>query len=63
MNKLEKVEKVKIIAELFELVQYYYEYRDQPMKEGGNFLSKVEDCCNALEIDFTEFNREFKIGY
>jgi hypothetical protein len=57
------MEKVKILAELFELVQYYYEYRDQPMNEDGNFLSKVEDCCNALDVDFTEFKKEFKLEY
>ncbi|MCL6573076.1 MAG: hypothetical protein K6T88_15555 [Bacillus sp. (in: Bacteria)] len=61
MGKLEKVEKVKILADLFELVQYYYEYRDQPMRENENFLSKVEVCCDRLEIDFTEFKKEFKL--
>lgn len=58
---MNKVEKVKKLAELFELVQYYYEYRDQPVKDNENFFSKVEDCCNALEVDFIEFKEEFKL--
>lgn len=61
MNKLDKVEKVKKLSELFELVQYYYEYRDLPSKGNENFFSKVQECCQALEIDFTEFKNEFKL--
>lgn len=60
---MEKVEKVKKLAELFELVQYYYEYRDQPVSNQENFFSKLEDCCNALELDFQEFKKEFKLFF
>jgi hypothetical protein len=61
MIMLDKVEKVKKISELFDLVQYYYEYRDLPSKGNEDFFSKVQDCCQALEIDFTEFKSEFKL--
>lgn len=58
---MNKVEKVKRISELFELVQYYYEYRDQPTEESFNFAARVMDCCNALDLDYEEFTKEFKL--
>ena len=61
MNRLDKAEKVKKLSELFELVQYYFEYRDLPRKGNEDFFSQVENCCQALEIDFTEFKKEFKL--
>lgn len=57
------MDKVKKVAELFELVQYYYEYRDQPVNENMNFFAEVEDCCQVLGLDFEEFKREFKLTY
>ncbi|MEK3644457.1 hypothetical protein NSS70_07105 [Aeribacillus sp. FSL K6-2848] len=27
---MDKVEKVKVLSQLFDLINYYYEYRDQP---------------------------------
>lgn len=53
--------KVKKLAEFFELVQYYYEYRDQPIENSENFFSKIEECCNALEVDLEEVKKEFKL--
>lgn len=63
LNKMDKVEKVKKISELFELIQYYYEYRDLPAKEDFHFFEKVEECCNALDLDITEVKKEFKLTY
>jgi len=61
---LNKVEKVKCLGELFELIQYYYEYRDQPVKgPAEDFASRVEACCNALEIDLEEFKKEFRVEF
>ncbi|MDQ0412312.1 hypothetical protein [Mesobacillus stamsii] len=57
------MDKVKKVAELFDLVQYYYEYRDQPMKENMNFFAEVEDCCRVLDLDFEELKREFKLDF
>lgn len=57
---INKVEKVKVFAELYELVNYYYENRDQPVGENFDFFQKVEDCCNLLEIDYNEFLSEFQ---
>ncbi|MEH7253380.1 hypothetical protein V7111_14725 [Neobacillus niacini] len=53
--------KVKKLAELFELVQYYYEYRDQPIENGENFFSKIAECCNVLEVDLEEVKKEFNL--
>lgn len=61
MANVDKSEKVKTIAKLYELVNYYYEYRDQPVKEDFNFFTEVEKCCRTLDIDFVEFNKEFKL--
>lgn len=58
---MDKVEKVKKVSELFDLIQYYYEYRDQPMKENRNFFEEMEGCCRLLDLDFTELKKEFKL--
>lgn len=60
---MNKVEKVKQLAELFDLVQYYYEYRDQPLEESGDFQMKLKNCCTALQIDLDEFKKEFKLSF
>ncbi|OLS39208.1 hypothetical protein [Bacillus sp. MRMR6] len=59
---MNKVEKVKVFSELFELVNYYYENRDQPVHAGFNFSEKVEECCELLGLDVKEFLKEFKIN-
>ncbi|MGG3988613.1 hypothetical protein [Bacillus smithii] len=58
---MDKVEKVKVLSQLFDLINYYYEYRDQPADDHFNFLERVEKCCNSLDIDFEEFKKEFKM--
>jgi len=57
------MDKVKKVAELFELVRYYYEYRDRPMQENMDFFAEVEDCCRVLGLDFEEVKREFKLTF
>ncbi|MBM4763189.1 hypothetical protein [Bacillus sp. B15-48] len=56
-----KAEKVKAFAQLYELVNYYYENRDRPVNEDFNFFEKIETYCNILELDIEEFKKEFKI--
>ena len=58
---MDKVEKVKVISELYELINYYRENRDQPVNGDFNFFEKVENCCNLLDLDFEEFKKEFKL--
>ena len=59
---MNSVDKVKVFSELYELVNYFYEYRDQPVKEDFNFFEKAEKCCELLDLDFNEFKKEFKIN-
>jgi len=58
---LDRVEKVKIFAELYELITYYYEFRDQPVDKNFNYFEKVEKCCTLLDLDFNELKKEFKL--
>jgi hypothetical protein len=56
---MKKVEKVKVFAELYELVNYYYENRDLPVDGDFDFSKKAEECCKILDLDFNEFLNEF----
>jgi hypothetical protein len=59
---MNKVEKVKVFVELFELVNFYYENRDQPVDDNFNFSEKVERCCKILDLDLNEFLKEFNFN-
>jgi hypothetical protein len=61
MESMNKSEKVKVFAKLHELVNYYYEYRDQPIKGDFDFFAEVEKCCKTLDLDFDDFNKEYKL--
>lgn len=54
-------EKVKRFAELYEAINYYYEYRDQPVEEGFDLFSVIEKCCRDLDLDIEELKKEFKV--
>ena len=58
---MDKVEKVKVFAKLYELVNFYYENRDQPVDNDFNFFEKVKIYCDKLDLDIEEFKNEFKI--
>ncbi|WP_174727374.1 hypothetical protein [Mesobacillus harenae] len=58
---MDKSSKVKAVSELFELVLYYYDNRDQPVNENFDFFTKVENCCIKLDLDFEEFKKEFNL--
>ncbi|MBP1153685.1 MULTISPECIES: hypothetical protein [unclassified Paenibacillus] len=57
---MDKVEKVRVLSELFELINMYYVDRDQPTEE-NNFFKKVEYCCSLLDLDFNELKKEFEL--
>lgn len=57
---MDKVEKVKVFSELFELINIYYVERDQPTEE-NTFFIKVENCCSLLDLDFNEFKKVFEL--
>jgi hypothetical protein len=60
MKDMDKAEKVKVFAELFDLIKMYYVERDQP-SEGNDFFTRVERCCNILDLDFIELKKEFEL--
>ena len=55
---MNQVERVKVLSELFGLINMYYEARDLPY-EGSDFFVKVENCCRLLDVDFNELKKEF----
>lgn len=58
---MDKTHKVQMLSELFDLLNMYYEERDLPNGE-NDFFGKVEACCQALELDYTEFKKIFGLG-
>lgn len=58
MNKQDKTKK---FCELFDLLQFYLENRDQPVEEGFDFNAKVEELCDELDLDYQELRKEFKM--
>jgi hypothetical protein len=60
MKDMDKAEKVKVFAELFDLIKMYYVERDQP-SDGNDFFIRVERCCNILDLDFIELKKEFEL--
>ena len=59
---MDKVEKVKVLEELFDLINLYYVERDLPTEE-NNFFEKVENCCNLLDLDFNEVKSVFRLSF
>jgi hypothetical protein len=57
---MEKSEKIKAFSALYDLIEYYYENRDLPNRN-FDFFKEVEKYCNILELDFSEFKKEFKL--
>lgn len=57
---MDKIERVKVVSELFELINMYYVERDQP-SEGNNFFEQVQRCCDQLDLDFNELKKVFEL--
>lgn len=58
---MDKSKNLKAFAEIYSLLNYYYEHRDHPAPEGFNFSKELEYYCNQLNIDLVEFKKEFDI--
>ncbi|MBO8162164.1 MAG: hypothetical protein H0Z34_00425 [Brevibacillus sp.] len=57
---MDRVHRVKIVSELFDLLNVYSFKRDQPIDEDtANFFEKVKHCCDLLELDYDAFKKEF----
>lgn len=59
---MDKVERVKVLLELFDLINMYYVERDQPIVE-DNFFEKVEHCCDLLDLDFSELKKVMGLNF
>ena len=58
---MDKMIKVKAFSELYGLLIFYSENRDQPVEEGFNFFKEVEVLCKKLDLDYEEFKKEFNL--
>lgn len=58
---MDQKEKVKACQELFYLVDFYSENRDQPVDKDFNFFGKIEYYCNQLDLDYNEFLEVFQL--
>ncbi|MEQ6390638.1 hypothetical protein RZN22_15175 [Bacillaceae bacterium S4-13-58] len=53
--------RVDTFHELFELILYFYEYRDRPVEDGYDFFGEVKKCCEKLDLDFNEVVEKFEL--
>ncbi len=54
-------ERVTAFSELYDLVTFYYENRDQPVEGDFDFYKKIENLCIKLDMDFEFFKETFKL--
>jgi hypothetical protein len=58
---MDKIEKVKVFMELYELINFYYTERDQPVDPNFNFFKEMENYCNQLDLDYLTLRKEFNL--
>ncbi|UFJ41795.1 hypothetical protein LOK74_04640 [Brevibacillus humidisoli] len=57
---MNSVDRVKVVSELYELLNEYACKRDLPVDEStANFFEKVKRCCDLLDLDYDECKKEF----
>lgn len=54
-------ERVTAFSELYDLLAFYYENRDQPVEGGFDFYKKIKILCIKLDLDFEFFKETFKL--
>jgi len=59
---MDQKERVKAFSELFELLTYYYENRDQPVDSDFDFFKEIKILCEKLEMDYDLFKEEFHLS-
>ncbi|SDJ53076.1 hypothetical protein [Salimicrobium halophilum] len=50
---------VQAFKELFSLIDYYSENRDQPADPDFDFFEHVKNYCDQLDLDYEEFKQVF----
>lgn len=58
-----KTENVRAFRELYELILFYSEQRDQPAPEGFDFFAELRRCCAELNIDADDLIEEFDLDF
>ncbi|AJY73330.1 hypothetical protein [Paenibacillus beijingensis] len=56
---MNSTDKVKVLSDLFHLINFYYEGRDQPSEV--NIFESLKNYCEILDVDYDEFRKEFGI--
>jgi len=59
---MEKTSKAKVFSELYDLMVFYSENRDQPVGKDFDFFRDVKRLCEGLELDYDEFKKEFNLN-
>lgn len=58
---MNKINNVKVFAELHELILFYKENRDIPVSEDFDFFEEVRKYCKQLDLDYETFIEEFNL--
>ncbi|WP_077623329.1 hypothetical protein [Sediminibacillus massiliensis] len=58
---MEQLTRVQAFQELFNLVVYYSENRDQPVDPDFDFFENVKYYCEQLDLDYEEFKSTFEL--
>ena len=59
---MDQVARVKVVSELFGLINTYYVERDLPTEE-NNFFERLRVCCELLDLDVEEVKNVFELKY
>ena len=55
------MEKEKALVELYDLLDFFYENRDLPVKADFDFYTQVKEKCEVLNVDYDTVIKEFKL--
>jgi len=57
---MDQHERAETLYRLFELINFYYEERDRPIR--FDFFKDLESCCEQLDFDVEEVKAKFGIA-
>ena len=60
---INKVEKAKACKELYGLIDFYLENRDQPVQQDFDFHQEVKKLCHELDLDYDTIKKEFNLTF
>lgn len=59
---MNKIQNVHYFKDLYKLLIFYYENREQPVQEGFDFFAEVKLLCNHLNLDYQTFIEEMQLN-